>query len=207
VPLAFRADKRWLADLDQALTPAELGKHLAAFAREELGSSIASGEASPQYTRYVNGQEGESEDRVLFPGPIVYEFDHLAEVGLYAVSFLENRSPKASGHYAKSHVAMTGGLRPVDLNALPPSIGQLIIVNTVPYSRKINVGAMQMSVPPFIYEDAQRAVLALYREIVNVDMRYIELPGGYRLKRSNGRGKNRQSGQAITYPALVISPR
>ncbi|RYG27616.1 MAG: hypothetical protein EON93_20180 [Burkholderiales bacterium] len=113
---------------------------------------------------------------------------------------------------------------------------EVIIFNTQPYTRKIEVGAMSLSVPPRHFDAANATLRRKYGtkgsfSIVTrslsigsgIDARvpYIlrgEYAGHYNAQRSAikagakissarrmARRKDRDAGQAITYPALVIN--
>lgn len=201
--LTFTTETRALQDIDRALSPEAMNRRLAAFALEERDRAIGSGQASERYRRFVNGREGAQEAEVQFPGPVLYVFDYWAEIAEFALVFLRARSPVDSGDYRDAHVAMVNGQR-VDPKAIPLGTSELVITNTVPYARKVHVGAMRMSVPPFIYEDARRAVAGRFGNAVSTSMEFLELPGGYVLKRGQGK-RDRAAGGVVRYPSLVIT--
>jgi hypothetical protein len=186
------------ADID----PQAIAALLASTAREALADAIASGAGSPDFTRYVNGREGVLEDAVVPPGPILYEFNRLNDIVGWTLDFLRERSPVRSGRYRASHFVLANG-RQVDPDRIPPGV-EIVITNDQPYARKIQIGAMMMSVPPGIYEDARQFVQRNFGQLVAVQLRFVPLAGGYVLKRGGGR-KGRRAGEPITYPALVIN--
>ena len=226
--LKFTAVEADFAALDRELSGAALDQALADYAREQLAEAIGSGAASERYRRYVNAQEGAPESSVRFPGPILYAFDYLAEIADYALAFLRARSPVDSGDYRDAHHVRTAGLERIEPAQIPVGAAAIVITNDKEYSRKIEVGGMRLSVPPYVYEDAAKAVRRAYREIVSVEVRFLELPGGYVLKgrqrstaqryanRIQAGGKNvrggsyvtarkdSKAGQALKYPSLVI---
>src|SRR5689334_2411668 len=200
------------------LTGPAAAARLAAFAREQLADAISSGEGSRNYTRFVNGREGVAEESVRLPGPILYRFSWLDEVAEYALEFLRARSPVGPverGHYRDSHEALVHGevvatsRDPSAIRAANiPAGAEIVISNSMPYSRKIEVGAMRMRVPPRVYEDARQNVLRHYRQIARADLRFITRSDGYVLK---GHGKRKRkdnaAGTDLTYPALVLNLR
>jgi hypothetical protein len=226
--LKFTAVEADFDALGRELSGDALNQALANYAREQLGEAIGSGAASEHYRTFVNGQEGASERAVQFPGPILYEFIYWREIADYALAFLRARSPVDSGDYRDAHHLRNAALQKIDLQDLAADTTTLVVTNDVPYARKIEVGGMRLSVPPYVYEDAASAVRRQYGEIVKVDVRYLELPGGYVLKGrqrstaktyaariqaggANVRGrsyvtarKDSKAGQKLTYPALVI---
>lgn len=201
-PQAFERELR-LATAD--LAPAAIARHLAQFARRELAKAQSAGEAPDRYVRTVNGRRGASEESVIPPGPIVYEFNWLPEIAVYALAFARERSPVRSGRFKRSWFLMAGGREVGDPESIPEG-AEVILTNDQPYSRKIEVGAMRMRVPPGIVEDTRQAVMRRFGNIVTAQKRFIPLSGAYVLRRG-GQRKDRAEGKAISYPALVISQR
>jgi hypothetical protein len=201
-----------LATVD--LQPENLARELARFARSELANVIASGQASSIYQKFVNGREGAQEETVEPPGPILYEFSYWQPIIEFAMQFLDRRSPKLKGDYAASHRVMIGS-QFISPDTQISAGEEVTIVATVPYSRKIEVGFMKMSVPDGVYEDAARAVGSQFRGMVKVKFRMILIPNGYILKGRFRRGykpgarrklaRDTQAGARMTYPALVMA--
>lgn len=191
------------------LTGPEAQRALARFARAErdkiIAAKIERSGVAPKYTTAVNGQVGLSEDSVKLPGPIVYTFDDGGEIGLYLLDFLQARAPRDTGDYIKGFRFIQSG-RYVDAAALRP--GQAFhITNDRPFSRKIELGAMKMRVPPHIFEDAAQAARKRFGNVAKFRVQYLELVGGYVLK---GRGRRRRGksreGEAMRYPAVFVDP-
>ena len=198
------------------LASGQIAKELARFARSELADAITNGEASPVYDKFVNGREGAEEETVVPPGPILYVFSYWQPIIEFALQYLRKRSPVKTGRYQSSHQVMIGS----QFIAPDTQIGadeEVTIVDTQPYSRKIEVGHMVMSVPDGVYEDAAKDVRRQYGIAVNVGVRQIFLPNGYILKGVFRRGykqfartklkKDTQAGARMTYPALILTMR
>lgn len=194
----FERDLRLaLADL----SPKEIAKQLAAAAHEAVDGAIANGEASEHYALFVNGESNRAEEQVEPPGPIVYVFDYQAEIAQFALAWARASSPVSSGAYRDAWFILADGAvtDPKDVTE-----GQtLLITNDRPYARKIEVGAMKVNIPPLIVERLRQAVRAEY-PFVAADVKYVQLAGGYVLKRHKGRN-GRRAGDQISYPALEIS--
>lgn len=196
------------------IAPENIARELAAFAKSELSKSIQDGEGSERYERYVNGNLGAAEETVVPPGPILYVFHWWREVVEFALQSLVERSPDKSGRYKQSWFVMTPGGRLKDFDNIPIN-SEVILCNDQPYSRKIDVGHMRMSVPPGVVEDARKMVLSKFGNLVTARRTMIPLPGGYVLKGRFRRGyrqfartklrKDTQAGAQMTYPALVLS--
>ena len=180
--------------------PKFLASELAKTAKEELAKAQASGAAPRSYAKYVNGREGVDEEKVILPGPIVYQFEWLTEVARYALTFARARSPVASGRFSRSWFLMVDGAEVKSINQIPVG-SEIIITNDQPYVRKIEVGAMRMRVPPGIVEDMRQAVQRRFGNTVIARKTFIDLAGGYILRRPP------KKGQALTYPALVVVAR
>lgn len=201
-PQAFA---RELEVATRGLQPAAISKLLAQTARKALADAQSAGEFPPGYGRVVNGRVGVAEEQVVPPGPIIYQADWLGPVAEYALAFAEARSPVLSGRFKKSWFAMVNGASVADFSAIPQD-AELIVTNDQPYSRKIEVGHMRMSVPPGILQDTRQAVMRRFGNIISAQVRFISLAGAYTLRRSAGR-KDRKAGRALQYPALVVTMR
>lgn len=196
------------------ISPENIAAELAAFARRELSRSIQEGEGSERYEKYVNGRLGAEEETVQPPGPILYVFHWWREIVEFALQTLAERSPDKSGRYKQSWFVMTPGGRVKGFDDIPIN-AQVILCNDQPYSRKIDVGHMRMSVPPGVVEDARKLVLAKFGNLITAKRTMIPLPNGYVLRGRFRRGyrpyarrklrADTQAGAQMTYPALVLS--
>lgn len=196
------------------ITPENIARELAKYARSELSKAIQEGEGSERYDRYVNGRLGASEDSVVPPGPILYVFHWWREIIEFALQAAVERSPEKSGRYKHSWFVMTPGGIIKSFDEIPIN-STVILTNNQPYSRKVDVGHMRMSVPPGIIEDVKKMLLSRFGNFVTAKRTMIPLPGGYILKGRFKRGyrpfartklrPDTQAGAQMTYPALVLS--
>ena len=209
------------------IAPDQIAKALARYARTSLADVIANKQASSIYTTFVNGKEGASEDDVVPPGPILYQFSYWQPIIAFALDFLRKRSPVAPGtrtegdfgigHYRDAHRVMIGS-QFVDPAAEIAADETPVIVNPQPYARKIEVGFMRMSVERGIYLEAAAAIRRQFggrNGSIKVTQEWVMLPGGYVLKgrfrqgfrkyARTGLKKDTQAGQPMRYPALVLS--
>lgn len=192
------------------LTGPEAQKALAKFSRQERDKVVAAKQTRSgqpvQYTTAVNGRLGASEDSVILPGPIVYTFDSGTEVGAYLLDFLQARAPKETGDYIRGFFFIQDGRRVTTAAALKPG-KPFYIINDRPFSRKIEIGAMEMRVPPHIFEDANQAARRRFGNMARFRVQFLELTGGYVLK---GRGRRRRrksrAGEPMRYPAVFVEP-
>ncbi len=84
--------------VDRTLSPAAQSARLAQAAKAEVARLIATGRASPNFIRFVDGVEGAPEESVkpANDGAIVYRFPVLGRVCMFALTFLVERSPQRS---------------------------------------------------------------------------------------------------------------
>lgn len=219
--------------IDRNLSPAAQSAALAAAAKAKADELIRTGRAQAPFRRFVDGREGAPEESVK-PAPsgrIIYEFNTLGAVCTFALSFLVNRSPTASsvpvdqktgktGRYRDSfYLGLDGRFVPMkDFN--PQKLGavaQIVIGNTQPYSRKLDVQLaggkrLRFSVPAGLFEDAAKAIQRRYGALVEVKRVYtMSFPGQYKLrnnavyKRGARKGMPREG--RVQSPAIIITPR
>lgn len=220
---------------DDTLSPAALSKVLAGAARRIRNDLIERGEAAPTFQTFVDGREGAPEETVHPDGAILYRFTSIGEAALFCLSFCIARSPSDSGAYRNAWVVAVNG-RPWtgDLNDIPAG-AEVMVVNPMPYARKIDVGAMRMRVPPGIIEAARQAgrrafpSLDFEREFVTIPASIggpagVEVPwilrGHAHLAQVQRSGRARaarqgrtfraprsdtRAGQQLNYPALIIT--
>jgi len=222
------------------LSDDDISREVAIFARTSVAELIRTGEASSNYARFVNGQEGAPEEAFdvrsrAMPGPILYEFSWWQEVITDGLAELVKRSPRRSGRYAQSFVVLANQ-QPVTSYHDIPGNAEVIIFNAQPYTRKIEVGAMTMSVAPHHFDSANAALRRKYgaqgpfsimtrfltiRPGVDPRVPYVlkgQYAGRYNAQRAAiragasissanrlARRKDRDVGQPISYPALVIN--
>jgi hypothetical protein len=198
----------------QGLAPESIERELAQFAKRELAQAISSGSGRSVYERFVNGRRGAVEEQVIAPGPILYVFSWWPEIIRFGLESLIARSPEKSGDFKRGWFVMVNDAVVSDYDTIPVD-ATVTLTNRQPYSRKIEVGHMRMSVPHGVAEDVRGMVSRQYGAIVSVQKKMILLPNGYVLKGRFRRGyreharaglqKDTQRGQPVTYPALVMS--
>lgn len=199
-----------------SIAPEAINAELAKFARAELTAAVSSGQASPIFETFVNNRAGANEESVIAPGPILYVFSWWPEIIEFALEFLQRRSPVRSGRFRDSWFAMVGETAVTAYEGIPVG-AEVVVTNTQPYARKIEVGHMRMSVPHGVVEDGRQAVQRQYGKILEVKKTFVTLPGGYILKgvfskgvRPSSRPRLRpdvRKGQPVTYPAIVLRMR
>lgn len=209
-----------------------MSRELAKFAKAEVRRVINEGAASPTYQTWVNGVEGLPEERVQAPGPIVYVFMNWRSIIEHVLAALIRNSPHKSGAFQRSFIVIVGGRIVTDFDAIGAN-DEVIITNARPYVRKVQVGAMKMSVPPRIFEKGRSALVSRFgRQMVVAEVTFLKMPAGlhpdipyilkghqrvkkaaqsvyssaFRMGRTTlARRKDLEAGQALTYPAIILN--
>lgn len=212
------------AYIDGALGPAARSVRLARVARAALAGLQATGRAGNVYRLAVDGRPATSEDSVRGDGTgkILYSFSYITDAVEFALDFLRARAPVKSGLYHESFYIIAGGkfalARDTDLANIPPT-GEIIIGNTQPYNRKVDVqrnGAkpLRFSVPPLEYDDCVAALGQRFGNSLRAERHYdVNFPGKWILKnhqvRKGGRRAGaviRRAGDAGQSPAIILNP-
>lgn len=201
--MSFKPFDRVVSIAPGSADDAFIAQQLAAFAKESLREAQIADEASDTFVRAVNARLGVPEEQVKTPGAIVYGFDWTREATAYALAWLRAGAPRRSGRYARSFIVISQG-REVAVETIGLGAGALL-VNTQPYSRKIQIGARGFTSRRGLFDKARNATLKEFRGLVRIRVKFVELAGAYRLKSgSMRRRKDRRAGAALTYPALEI---
>lgn len=179
---------------------------LAKFARQQLREAQAASEAPPRYLRAVNGRQNVPEESVVAPGAIIYSMDWMREAALRSLELLRLVAPKRTGRFSRSFILISDG-REVTVDRI--GLGQTtLIVNTQPYARKIQVGSKGFQSYRGLFDQARRKVQSEFRGLVYVQVRFVALSDGYRLKTTRqhrGRRKDMRAGVEVNYPALQLT--
>lgn len=202
--MSFKPFVRVITIAPGSADDAFIAQQLALAAKDALREAQSADEANATYVLAVNGRQGVAEDQVRTPGAIVYSFDWTREATTYALAWLRAAAPRRSGRYARSFIVVSEG-REVDAGAIRLGAGALVI-DTQPYSRKIQVGAKGFTSYRGLYDKARAATLREFRGLVSIRVKFVALSTPYHLKRGGGHRarKDRRPGAPINYPALQI---
>lgn len=209
----FETFGRDIAIATRGLTREAAAGALAKFARTELAKVIASGAGSETYTRYVNGRQGAAEESVLPPGPILYVFSNWALIISAAIEALISASPRKTGAFARSFIVIVGGKIVTDYSEIAHD-AEVIVTNTQPYVRKVQVGTggPKAKLAPKPFDKARRAISSRFGTgVVSAQIRFLDIPPGihpqipYMLKKAGRRGRRAAGGNALTYPSLILN--
>ena len=196
--------------LDRELSDEALSRKFAAYAQDDVAKLIASRRASPRWRRFVDGVEGVPAESVKVGGHIVYEFEYLADVIVFALAFLQERSPHRTGEFAHSfYLGLDGKFVPA-MRFNPMTMGdvqEVVIGNIQPYSRKIDVQLvgtrrLRFSTPPNLFADCVQAIRSRFGNTVTAKRVYtMNFPGQYVAR------QGKRAGKRVESPAIVITRR
>lgn len=202
-------------------------KHLVATARSGhakiMREALARSGFYPDFDAYANRPGNTNLDSVVLPGPIVFKYRYLREAIVFALGALRKASPVVSGAYRNNHRIFING---VPADAVPMRIdpgSTVMIANTVPYARRLEVGktksgrAFVIQVPPHIYERVTNQVRARFGNVGSIKFGYVNIPNAYIIRGrlpshyigSSGRPTRRRqaAGQPVPAPAIFFELR
>lgn len=205
--------------------------------RKERDDLIASGAAAPGYVRLVDGSLGKPEEDVrLHGGSVTYIFSTIAQATNWALTECRTRSPVSSGAFRDSWSVLVDGKAWTKSPAEIPMGSEVWIVNTMPYARKIEVGGQQIRVPPRIVESVRQSLMRRYKRVralrafkplqggrdargdpVPYILRSAGIASGISWNKKEGWGrkhaayvsrrKDRQAGEQMLYPTLILTEK
>ncbi|GBQ95477.1 hypothetical protein ACFFGF_09920 [Asaia lannensis] len=197
--------------VDRNLSPDALRAEMARRAIAARDDLIARGEAPPSWRRYVDGKADAPETSVRLDGAILYRFNLTSEAAEAALALCRSTSPVRSGRFRDAWVLICDGKpwkKPLkDL----PADGTILIVNPMPYARKIETGALE---PRIRRNQIERVRQTLMRRCPTLSFGkiFVRLSSGiassapYILRGASGERRTR-AGTIMTYPALQITLR
>jgi hypothetical protein len=138
----------------------------------------------PPFTVTVDGREGAPLDSVNPDGgSIIVEFELVGDVLTWIAQTLVDRSPRVSGDYIHGHTLYADGIE-VDPFSVIPSASVYVFTNSVPYSRKIEIGKTEagrnfvIQVENRIYQRTADDAKSKYGNIAKIRFTYQPLIGG-----------------------------
>ncbi len=165
------------------------------------------------YRQIVDGAEGAPLTDVRPDGVIIFAWQYLGEVVLDTFGALVNRSPRDTGAYVAGILVIADG-EEVTAENLPPDAREVLIVASVPYARRLEVGKRKsggsfvVQVAPHIVEETAIVARQLYGSLAAITFTYVDLSNPYALR--TAASHRRRHGRLITdvqYPAIRIVPR
>ena len=118
---------------------------------------------------------------------IIIEYRYLREVVSAILAALQARSPKRSGRYAASFAILADGVEISGPLAIQHDTREVVIVNTQPYARRLEIGKSQdgspfvVQVPDRIVTNVALEARARFANFVRIRPTFLALDGGYSL--------------------------
>lgn len=183
-------------------TREEIQKQLVATAKREHAKIMQDEPRPSRFVRTVDGVRGAREEQVKPDGTIIYVYARLDEVVQAALELLFELSPVLSGDYRMNHRLFVDGVETRNLAGWDGQ-GEILISNSMPYSRKIELGKMTMRVPgtDHVYEQAEFDLKQRFGNQARIRFTYRGQAGGAILT-----GKDHSKAE-YRYPALEIAER
>jgi len=141
---------------------------------------------------------------------VIIEYGYLREVVQETMRALVARSPRRSGGYARSFVVMIDGEQVDNAAAITHETAEVVIVNTSPYARRLEIGKRRdgrpfvIQVKPRIVEEIAIAARSRFGNVAKLAFGYFDLASAYTL-RTSARRKDRRAGAPIRYPGIRIT--
>lgn len=189
--------------VDHAISPRAQSTAVAAYARQALKDAQAQNQRAlgrvPAHRQFVDGSEGKPLDQVRADGGrIVFTFEIATDIATFILAELQRVSPVDSGDYKASHKLFADG-REVAPGEDVSGAEELIFLNPLPYSRKIELGVMTMRVPgtDAVFQQATRAAQRRFGNVASIRFSY----------RASIGGGTRKAASASRVPAIVVTMR
>jgi len=128
-------------------------------ARQEVltRETARSGGIAPLYQQVIDGRADAPLSAIQPYSTIVLLWNYLPEVATRTHEALEQRSPRRSGRYIES-ISVFLDQVPGELNQITYNTQQVMLVPSVPYARRLEVGKRQKDDKPFVRQVAPHIV-------------------------------------------------
>lgn len=195
----FQTFAKDIAMATAGIAPDKIQPQLVAFARSELAKVIASGEGSPDYNLFVNNAPATTEDNVVPPGPIIYQFNWWKDIVQFALQTLIDLSPELTGEYKNNWLIRADGQQVADPKDI--QVASVVeITNDMPFHRSIVVGHKHYRIGHQNIEEARSKVMSLYGNFITARNTMIQLPDGYVMRGkfvANSAGNDKITGKPL----------
>lgn len=199
------------AKIDAALSPQARQKVIAKVAREKLAEAQEVNRRAlgrvPEHETIVNGRRGAPlESAHPDAGTIVFRFKLVTDVLAWIMAELIRRSPVGppggAGTYREAHVLLADGVE-VTLTDSLPSAAEYVVINTMPYARKIEIGrtkkgrAFVIHAEDRLYDRVSLEAAQRFSNLVRISYTFRPLVGGVKVRTKSGR-------RDMRYPAIIV---
>lgn len=178
--------------LERALSPAVLTAAFDAAIETEKQRVLAeqtarSGGIAPELTVVVDGRPGGSLAGIKPDSTVVLDWNYLREAVDATIHYLQIRGPIRSGDWRKSIVPLINGVEWDLSKPIPANIQSALVVVTVPYSRRLEVGRTKtgrkfvIQVPLNFVEHTATVLNDRLRDLAKFTFDYIDLDNAHEL--------------------------
>jgi hypothetical protein len=222
---AMRGFINTISIASEKLPAAASRARLIALAIEErdrvIGEAVSRSGMEPPYRQVVDGVLGAPLTAVKPHGYILFSWMYLGEVVREIVRALAARGPVLTGAYLESIIVFVDGVQAamgandeVHLKEIVLGTKRIVIVPTVPYARRLEVGTRKgggpfvIQVAPHIVEQTAISTRRLYGNFADISFNYVDISNPHVLKRPyNRKHRHDRTNTMVRYPAIIIEPR
>lgn len=182
--------------------------------RRVLTEQSARAGIAPTTETVVDRVRGAPIEAATEKSTILIEFGYLREIAQWIIDWLAAKAGKRSGAYADSFRLYVGGVE-ASLSAIRHDTREFVVLNTRPYARRLEIGKVRTGPrigQPFAILQERYFVKSIvvhgqarYGNMVRMRHTLLPIEGGYRLKRAQGKRKDRQVGAEMLYPAIRVT--
>lgn len=126
---------------------------------------------------------------------VVIEFGYLREVARDVMLAVIAASPHRSGDFGRGFVMMVDGAQVESLGAITDATREVVIVNTRPFARRLEIGKRKngqpfvISAEPKFVSRTALAMQARFGNVAKIQFNYFDISDAYSLKRGH-RGRS-----------------
>lgn len=201
----------------RGLTAEQTEALLEATARREksriLGEQTARAGIAPTTETIVDRVRGAPIEAATERSTILIEFGYLREIAQWIIDWLASKAGKRSGAYARDFVLIVGNTA-APITAINHDTREFTVINTRPYARRLEVGLIKTGPrrgQPFARLQERYFVKSIvvhgnarWGNMAKLFHRMLPIEGGYRIKRAQGKRRDRQAGAEMLYPAIRV---
>ena len=216
---AYRSPRVFAREITVAsknLFPAQVEALLEDAARREKARVLAEqtqrAGIAPTTETIVDGRRGAPIDAATDKSTIIIEYEYLREIAAWLLDTLERGAVRGeSGVYSRSFVLLVDGVE-AQVSAITHDTQSFVVANTQPYARRLEVGKTRRG-DAFILDDSRyrfidsiaKVAKGRFGNMAQVRHAFVGLDNAYRLRRAQGKRRDRQAGAEMTYPAIRVS--
>lgn len=190
--------------LSPLMSPEERGIVAADFARVKLGEAQQINRAAmgtvPPHETFVDGKKDAPLESVK--DTIVFQFQPMDNAIAWVKEQLDRRAPVLTGRFKHSFIELADGAE-VPMGTEVKGAQRYVIVNTQPYSRKIEKGQSRQA-PNGLFQAVASIANAKFGKTVRVKFTYMSLTT--QVDQSLRGSARRKADRAARQPAIIITP-